>query len=273
HPDLVLRAGRDLLAWLHDPDRDDFWLFDRLIESERSLGLRSTFLFAAVASHGASGSRHDVHYDLGWPRFRSLLATLRGLEVEIGLHASYGAHRSAARLAAERRRVEELAGVTVAGVRHHYWHLGADPDATLRAHEEAGLSYDSSLAFNDRPGLRRGIALPFRPWDAALGRPLRVLQLPVLAMDGSLFGDGAGAEAAADELWQAIEEVRTVGGLAVLDWHVRASFPANRPFRAWAECYQLTLRRLAAARDLWVTDLGSIEAWWRRREELLNPHP
>ncbi|MGH2455819.1 MAG: DUF7033 domain-containing protein, partial [Candidatus Limnocylindria bacterium] len=28
HPDLVLRAGRDLLAWLRDPDRDDFWLFD-----------------------------------------------------------------------------------------------------------------------------------------------------------------------------------------------------------------------------------------------------
>ncbi|HEX6128514.1 MAG TPA: hypothetical protein VF071_05785 [Candidatus Limnocylindria bacterium] len=270
HPDLVLRAGRDIVRWARDSDRDDFWVFEPLIASEQRLALRSTFLFASMPSHGGYGSRHDVHYDIGWPRFGPLFASMREAHVEIGLHASYEAYRWPDRFAAERRRLEDVAGVTVRGLRHHYWHLGPDVDRTLRAHEEAGFTYDSSIAFNDAPGLRRGVALPYRPWDPALARPLRVLQLPVLAMDSALFASAASGERAAERLWPFIEEVLRTGGLGVLDWHVRASYPHNREYRSWAECYQLTLERLATIPELWVTDLGSLERWWTEREELLS---
>jgi hypothetical protein len=268
-PELVLRAGRDLLAWTRDADRDDFWQFQPLIAAERDRGLRSTFLFAAMPSHGAYGSRHDVHYDIGWPRFRRLFATLAADGVEVALHASYDAHRRSGRVAAERERLARLACVDVTGIRHHYWQLGADPSATLRAHQAAGLAWDSSLAFNDAPGLRRGIALPFRPWDEENGRSLSVIQLPVLAMDAALLGDGATADEAVEALWGSIGEVRAVGGLGVLDWHVRMSYPANRRYRSCGEAYLGTLDRLAGADDLWVTDLGTIERWWREREAVL----
>ena len=269
-PDLVARFGRDAVAWFRDPERDDFWLFEPVLESERELGMQSTLLFAAMPSQGAYGSRHDVHYDIAWPRFQALLAALASDGVEIGLHASYNAYRSPDRLAAERARLSELARVEVRTLRHHYWHLGDRPEMTLRHHETAGFQFDSSLAFNDDLGFRRGIALPFRPWDPELGRSLGVLQLPVLAMDGALFRTGASAQEAADRLWAAIEEVREVGGLGVLDWHVRTSYPGNRVFRTWGECYQITLRRLAAATDIWATDLGSIGQWWAAREGQLR---
>jgi hypothetical protein len=269
-PDLVARFGRDALAWLRDRNRDDFWLFEPVLRSEDELGMRSTLLFAAMPSQGAYGSRHDVHYDIGWPRFRKLLSALVGDGVEIGLHASYNAYQSADRLSSERARLSDLAGVDVRTLRHHYWHLGPQPGVTLRHHETAGFQFDSSLAFNDDVGFRRGIALPFHPWDPELGRPLRVLQLPVLAMDGALFRGTASSQEAADRLWAAIEGVRDVGGVAVLDWHVRTSFPGNRAFRTWGECYQTILRRLSAASDIWATDLGSIGEWWNARERRLR---
>ncbi len=91
-------------------------------------------------------------------------------------------------------------------------------------------------------------------------------------MDSAVFAGAttADAAAAAERLWSAIEEVRTVGGLGVLDWHVRASYPGNREYRAWAQCYQATLQRLADASDVWVTDLRSLEAWWSERERALG---
>ncbi|HEX6140316.1 MAG TPA: hypothetical protein VF013_07650, partial [Candidatus Limnocylindria bacterium] len=204
-PYLVARAGRDLVLRLRDRSPEDFWLFDPLMGSEARRAMRSTFLFAAMPSQGGWGTRHDVHYDIGWTRFAPVFERMRAEGVEIGLHAAYAAHRGPRRLDEERRRLEELAGVAVQGLRHHYWQLGPDVTATLRAHEAAGFAYDSSLAFPDRIGLRRGIALPFRPWDAALGRPLRVLQLPVLAMDGAVCAEATSPEQAAAELWSALE--------------------------------------------------------------------
>ena len=57
---------------------------------------------------------------------------------------------TATRLAAEKIRLEQLAG-PVRGQRYHFLRL--DPDRNLADVEAAGFAYDSTLGFNDAPRL------------------------------------------------------------------------------------------------------------------------
>ena len=253
--------------------RDDFWLFEPLVEAEAERGFRSTFLFASTPAFASRGTPDDVYYDIAWPRFAPIFELLGTRGFEIGLHAGYDAHRSLGRLVGERDRLSIFAGQPIRGVRHHFWHLGPDEPATLRLHEEAGFAWDASLAFNDHPGFRRGVALPFHPWDAPSGRPITTLQLPTVCMDGTLFRGGRSVEVAVAEAGGLIDEVVATGGFGALDWHVRTSLPLNREFRAWGETYVALLDRLAADDRVWVTSLDAAARWVeeRRRRIVLAP--
>ena len=240
---------------------DDFWLFEPIIEAEGRHGFRSTFLFASMPAFGAWGAFEDVYYDISWPRFGPIFAALRESGFGIGLHASYGAHRGLERLRFERDRLTEISGVEPRGLRHHLWHLGPDEAATLRLHEQAGFAFDASLGFNDHPGFRRNVTLPFRPWDPLESRPLRTLQLPTFCMDANLFQGGASVADAIQQVERYLAAIKAVGGFGSIDWHVRSSIPANREFRPWGEAYLAILERLAADPELWVTSLDEIAAW------------
>ncbi len=248
-------------------EADDFWLFEPLVDAEAERGFRSTFLFAPTPAFAARGTPDDVYYDIAWPRFEPIFQLLGERGFEIGLHAGYDAHRSLERLVGERDRLAIFAGLPIRGVRHHFWHLGPDEPATLRLHEEAGFAWDASMAYNDHPGFRRGVALPFNPWDAAMARPLGTLQLPTICMDGTLFRAGRGREAAVAEAMALIDEVIAVGGFGTLDWHVRTSLPLNREFRPWGEAYVAVLDRLAADDRVWVTSLDAAARWVQERRE------
>jgi hypothetical protein len=157
----------------------------------------------------------------------------------------------------------------ISGNRHHYWHLGPDPAATLREHEAAGLAWDASLAFNEDVGFRRATTLPFHPWDAALARPLRLLELPTACMDGNFFYRSQHVDAAVAAVAGLLDVIAAAGGALVLDWHLQASVPTNPEYRAWAEAYQAILDLVAARSDAWVTDLDRLADHWERRRASL----
>ena len=171
--------------------------------------------------------------------FRELFAELKDAGAEIGLHASYRAHRSADVLRQERERIEQIAQVKVWGNRHHYWHLDpADPNETLRRHELAGFAYDSSLGLEYYPGWRRGICHPFRPFHPGERRAIDTVQLPPAWMDDHfdrrrLVNQIADPDAAAKAL---LDNARALGGTCVVDYHARGMnadfFPQDRPWLA-----------------------------------------
>ncbi len=82
-----------------------------------------------------------------------------------------------------RRRLEALAG-PVHGQRYHYLRL--DPHSNFATLDSLGFLYDSTLGFADQPGFRAGIAQPFRPWDLEREQPLRLVEIPLAAMDVTL---------------------------------------------------------------------------------------
>ena len=223
--------------------KSHYWTFREWIHFEREFGTQPTFYF--MARRGSllqylAGTPDDF-YDIGSSRFAALFNELRDAGCEIGLHASYHAHRSAEQLRQERERVESLAGVTGIGNRHHYWHLDpANPNETLRRHEEAGFTYDSSLEFEYYPGFRRGICHPFRVYHAGLRRELRVPQLPPTWMDDHFdrrLAENriADPDSAARDL---LDAVRATGGVAVVDYHARGMNKTVYPrYGAWLQAF------------------------------------
>ncbi len=267
-------AGR-LKAWtryLRDEDRNNFWLFDSVMDAEAEHGFRSTFFFASLNRRESGSSILDVPYALERPEYRPVFDRMRRDGFGIGLHASYNAHEAAERFESERLKLERAAETRVRGLRHHYWHLGPHPTRTLAFHEAAGFEYDSSYGFNDHMGFRHHTALPWFPWNPETGRPIRVLQLPPFCMDGNLFYRPIEVDAAIEQIVTGIQQIKACGGFGSIDWHVRTSFPGNPEFRNWGECYVRLLERLAREPDIWVTSLEDIHEWLMhgRKESALS---
>jgi hypothetical protein len=228
----VLRVLRDR-GWRGAPlaarvatGASHFWTFREWLWLTRRLGTRPCFYFMARQGsllQYAMGTPDDF-YDVRTPRFQRLFTELRDSGCEIGLHASYHAHRSTDTLRREVQRIAEAAGVDCAGNRHHYWHLDPDdPNETLRRHAEAGLRYDSSLGLEYYPGFRRGICHPFRVFHAGRRAPLDIVQLPPAWMDDHFdrrrTRNGiTDPDAAARRL---VDAARATHGIVVVDYHSR----------------------------------------------------
>lgn len=186
---------------------------DRLAGAERARGVGATYFFKTPAAR----SRWDVPYELG-PTLRRQLAALEADGFEVGLHPGYFAHDHAALMGEERDLLDAVTSEPLASVRQHF--LRFDPVVTPRLQQAAGFGLDSSLGFAERVGFRRGTCFPFRIFDAGANAPLGLWELPLVAMDTTLFThrdlDAYAAERAILDLCAMI---RRVGGCGVLLWH------------------------------------------------------
>ena len=134
----------------------------------------------------------------------------------------------------------------MAGARHHYF-MPHPFWAALEAHGRAGLRYDTSVGFNEAPGYRLGIALPFRPFNPLTGRAVSCVQVPTFAMDAALFAaPGTDADAAVAHVERLVAALKAAEGVASLDWHDYSSYPGSRSHAAWGRAYLGVLDLLAA---------------------------
>lgn len=221
------RLARLVLRTTRPAHRDPNDRFEAWSEWHRGWGSRPTYFVASAGLFSAHSSRRDVPYDIRHPEVRQTLLAAVSAGAEIGVHFSLGARSSTTRLRDERLLLEEIVGQPVRSARHHWWALGRPPEPTWRAHTDAGIALDCSLGFNDKPGFRRGICVPFHPFDPERERPLDLLVLPTIAMDAAVaVRDPASA---ADDLRSLAATVHRVGGALVLDWHVHAANPTAMP--------------------------------------------
>jgi peptidoglycan/xylan/chitin deacetylase (PgdA/CDA1 family) len=252
-------------------NHDDFGLFDEIMEEERKYHYKSTFFFASMNRFGDWGSI-DVLYDINRPYFKKIFKDIIDNGFEIGLHASYNAHKKIGCLIQEKETLSETAKIEVGGLRHHYWHLGKDKEKVLKMHEDAGFAYDSSIAFNEELGFRRNVAFPYYPWDSKNMQKINCLQLPVFCMDGHLFYRPMEIDDAVDRVLKYVETIKHYNGLGIIDWHVRTSYPKNKEFRKWGEAYINIIKKLSKEKDIWVTNLGEIISWWKQREDRISQY-
>ncbi len=246
------------LAPLHQLFRSDpNWSHRRFAMAEQRRGFNSTCFVLAAHRDPHDGAAPEA-YDA---RRARLVNQLDRLGLEVGLHASYTCLADAGFLAEERAVLAELLGGPIAGNRHHYlrlpWHEG------IRALDRLGFSYDTTLGHAERPGPRAGLSFPFRPWDGAAAKPLRILELPLVLMDATLSEErylGLSAEDAWVEVERVLDHLAAVGGCASFLWH---NDRFDRVYgRGWDRLYDRLLDGIAA-RGGHAGTAADLAAHWR----------
>ncbi len=256
----VLRELGDGADWLvrHLPRRTDpFWTFPIILNGEDVRGITSTFFVIARHTHRQDGSQPETYQR----RIPEAIALLTRHDREIGLHGNDADRLDVDALLRDRGLLARSAQAEIRGIRYHY--LRCLYHETLPLLEQAGFSYDTSLAFAEHEGFRCGCSFPFRPYSLAGERPLDLVELPLAVMDGTLqeshYRGLAAAEAepaAAAVLGRALRS----GGAVSLLWH------NNRFDRRVSRCYDTVYWSLvdqALAHGAWLTSAGQIAAHWR----------
>lgn len=230
-----------LLALLHL--RSLYDNTEYVVSLERGSGVRSSFYFLTN------------EYDLS--KLRKRVARLASEGWDMGLHGDFGTHDSLDRLAAAKKRFSEATSIVPAGVREHY--LRFDFERTWDIMEAAGFDYDTTVGTTDSLGFRVGLCTPFHPPDRGW-RPLRLLELPLVLMDTTLWGYLKRSED--DGMRDALalrDAVKEVNGLFTLLWH-------QESVRMKGGRLYGTLLRSLLLDGCFVSSGAGISKWWRARE-------
>lgn len=254
-----------------DSHRNEYWLFNEVLQEEAKYNFKSTFFFASRSKYDKGSSPNDVDYCIEDKEFANIFKAIAEQGCETGLHAGYLAFEGVNNFVWEKERLERASKMEVIGLRHHYWHLGKDATRTLGMHKEAGFKYDSSLSFNYNIGFRYNTALPFYPYNTAKGQMINCMQLPPFCMDMGLFNrDDMTVEAGLTTLKQYINIIKDTGGLGAVNWHDYTSYP-TRKYEKVGSAYVQLLNMLASDyKDIWVTSCKEAYSWIKQKENMIN---
>jgi len=240
--DLLLRrdvhlAGRRLrsvaAARRGDHRLDPYNTFDFLMDVSERNELRSAFYFLANRSLDPLNGT----YLLKDPWVRWLIGHIHRRGHEVGLHASFHSYRDPTRTREEfahLRAVAEAEGVDQEqwGGRQHY--LRWDNPVTWGNWNDAGLTYDITLAYHDAIGFRTGTCQAYRVFHLRERRPLELREMPFQVMDGTLFSYmSLSPDAARAAVLDLARECRRFHGSLGLLWH-NSALPTDRQKR-WYE--------------------------------------
>lgn len=202
--------------------RDPANTFDWLMEQSEQNGLISAFYFIC----GRTDSAKDALYDPEMPQIRALMRKIHSRGHEIGLHPSYSTFKKPEEIRREAERLQNVCreeGITqdTWGGRMHF--LRWDPSITLKAWSDAGMAYDSTLSYADRPGFRCGTCFEYPAFDVVTDQALTLRIRPLVAMDCTVISErylGLGSTEAAFQKFNDLKnKCRAVGGVFTLLWH------------------------------------------------------
>jgi hypothetical protein len=201
-----------------DPQNTFDWL---MTQSEES-GLTSAFYFIC----GRTEPTKDAIYDPEMPHIRKLMGEIHRRGHEIGLHPSYNTYNAPEEIEREANRLRKVCAEE--GIEQQEWggrmhFLRWDQAITQRAWANAGMSYDSTLSYADRPGFRCGTCFEYPAFDEVSDEQLSLRIRPLIAMDCTVIADrylGLGSTEQAYEKFDELKsKCRQVGGVFTLLWH------------------------------------------------------
>ena len=239
---------------------EPYWNFDRIMEIERNLGIKSTFFFlneqkkACLFSPG-EWKLYWGRFDIKNPKIVEIIKRLDKEGWEIGVHGSYNSYRNLEMMREEKETLEEILGKKVHGISQHYCNL--EIPSTWEYQEKLGFSYDASLGFVTDIGFRWGTCHPFHPFNPENGRILSLWELPIIIMDNAC------AYKSWHDIMEIINTVERYNGLLLLRWH-QAVFN-EREFPGRSKIYEKIIET-CKERGAWITNAYNVAEWLRMRE-------
>jgi len=222
--------------------RDPYDNMSYVADIEAARGHRSSFFFLSAG------------YDLR-PRSKQL-GSLASSGWEVGLHGDFGTHDSSDKMKLAVSEFRSATGINPVGVREHY--LKFDFDATWEVMEKAGFLYDTTVGNTDRLGFRLGLCTPFHPPGDGW-KPLKLLELPLVLMDTTLWGYLRRSETEGlYDFQELMTKVREVNGLFTILWHQEAARMKG------GRIYPLLLDMLGRE-GCYVASGREVAAWWLKR--------
>jgi hypothetical protein len=247
------------------PHREPYRTIVELLEREHRVGVSSTFFVLAGHSHPTDGGRPDI-YQAHVP---AVLRLLGAGEREIGLHGNHRDAHDPVALTDDRASLAARAQAAIDGVRYHY--LKCLYHDTLPMLDEAGFTYDTSLAYAEREGWRCGFSHPFHPFDVARERPLGLVELPLALMDSTLQEAkyrGLAAPQARTAALAIAGRLRDGGGGSAVLWHQNRFHPATS--LGYGDVYW-ELLEWSRANGAALLSAGELVQRWRARAGETEP--
>ena len=227
-----LLKSRDISAFLTAPyvklatrsqlhNADPCNTFDWLMDVSEANNLQSAFYFICGGDHPK-----DADYQPEHPVVRNLMRRIHERGHEIGLHPSYSTFQQPELIKQQADRLrricaEEGIEQTQWGGRMHY--LRWEQPVTMRAWADAGMNYDSTLGYADRPGFRCGTCHEYPAFDPVAQEELSLRIRPLVVMECSVIDNaylGLGVtESAKDKMTQLKAYCQQVDGTFSLLWH------------------------------------------------------
>ncbi|GAA3902601.1 hypothetical protein GCM10022228_11230 [Halomonas cibimaris] len=206
----------------HLHPKDPYNTFDWIMDQSEKHGLTSAFYFICGQTHPTK----DALYNIEDEPIRHLIRRIHDRGHEVGLHPSYNTYQSPKLIAGEAKRLravcaEEGVEQDIWGGRMHY--LRWETPTTLNAWNDAGMNYDSTLGYADRPGFRCGTCHEYSSFDALSQQPLSLRIRPLIVMECSVMAPqylGLGASnAALDKFFQLKSKCHSARGCYTVLWH------------------------------------------------------
>lgn len=241
---------------------EPYWTFDKIIEVENKLGVKSTFFFLNETGKVKLLDRNTWkhlgrRYRLNDPKVASIMKKLHQKGWDVGLHGSFYSYNDYKKIQEEKKVIENLLDHKVHGIRQH--NLNLNIPETWLYQEKAGLEYDTTLGFNDRIGFRCGTCFPFRPFYTKENRALDIIEIPLIIEDTAFFR----YQNPWEEFLKIVGEIERYGGMLTLLWH--HSVFNKYEFPGWSETYEKIIKS-CKKNNAWVTNAKQICKWWKWRE-------
>jgi hypothetical protein len=203
---------------------DNYWQFEYIQELEDAYEFRSVFFIYAKTKIGwrdwLKRQIFDPTYDVKTNRKLQLkLMDLIDRGWEVGLHGSFNSFNSKDILQPEKKSLDLITNTPVSSTRQHWLRLSIEN--TWHEQYEAGIKFDTTLGFNDVIGFRAGIANSYHPYDFIGEKEHKIVEIPMVIMDGTLF-DYKG-EASISEVIDILKEVKKFNGCVSINWHQRTA--------------------------------------------------
>ena len=181
---------------------------------------------------------------------------------EVGLHGGYYAYDNLEEMKKEKERLENVLGKDVIGYRNHYLRFKVPDTWELLA--KAGFKYDTTFGYGDIVGFRNGMCHPFKPFNLNSAKEIDILEIPLIIMDGALFGSVKSFKEAWETTKRLIDTVEKYNGVITLLWH---SNNFNCAFKdSWVKFY-IKILEYCYEKNAWMTSGEEIYKWWRDRHD------
>jgi len=253
-PGDAVRAAGGLLRAL-GAGGDAYGCIPGIIAKERELGVQSSFQVAV-------GHRHpsDVNYYIEDDRVRDYLRVIPESGFDLCLHGSYRSTENPAWYSEEVALLASRLGRPT-GSRQHF--LAFDYDALFAAQERAGIRFDMSMGYADRPGARAGFSYPYFPYCLSGDRPYDVVEISLFLMDVTLRAYmGLKGARAREAIMNAVDDLCRKRGCASAVWHPIVFGGARDP--GYDGLLWDLVKYVQATHGL-ATDGATIDEFWRAR--------